>query len=254
MDGAALDRPRTDERHLHGQIVEVLGPRAKQALHLRPALDLEDAHGVRLVDLAVDGRVVERDPGEVDRLAGGAWRSCSTHSSTAESMPRPSRSIFRKPGVRRRSPCPTGRAGGPPSRPGSTGTSSTSGRDEMTMPPGCWETWRGRPAISPQSSTNARQRGARSLAAGVREVGELLPDGAGVPSLGDACETLELGRRQPERLADLADRATRAVGGERGDECCVLAAVALCDAPRSASRGCHGGNRGRYPEPRRAPG
>ena len=46
---------------------------------------------------------------------------------------------------------------------GCTGTSSTSGRDEMIIPPGCCEMWRGRPAISAQHSTNARQRGERSF-------------------------------------------------------------------------------------------
>jgi hypothetical protein len=40
-----------------------------------------------------------------------------------------------------------------------TGTSSTSGLDEITIPPGCCETWRGRPAISAVSSAKARQRG-----------------------------------------------------------------------------------------------
>ena len=32
------------------------------------------------------------------------------------------------------------------------------------MPPGCWEMWRGRPAISPVSAANARQRGESSFA------------------------------------------------------------------------------------------
>ncbi len=41
---------------------------------------------------------------------------------------------------------------------GCTGTSSTSGRDEITIPPGCWETCRGSPEISPVSSWKARQR------------------------------------------------------------------------------------------------
>ena len=41
---------------------------------------------------------------------------------------------------------------------GWTGTSSTSGRVEITIPPGCCEMWRGRPAISLQSQPSARQR------------------------------------------------------------------------------------------------
>ena len=42
---------------------------------------------------------------------------------------------------------------------GSTGTSSTSGVEEMTMPPECWLMWRGRPMISSIRKRKARQRG-----------------------------------------------------------------------------------------------
>src|SRR5215208_5312474 len=69
MDGLPLDRPRADERDLHREVVEVLRPRTQQALHLRPALDLEVADRVGALDVAVDVRIVERDAGEVDRLA-----------------------------------------------------------------------------------------------------------------------------------------------------------------------------------------
>ena len=69
VDGLALDRPGPHERDLHGQVVEVLRLRPQQALHLRAALDLEDADGVGLLDLRVDAGVVERDAREVDRLA-----------------------------------------------------------------------------------------------------------------------------------------------------------------------------------------
>src|SRR5207253_3085551 len=69
MDGLALTRPRPDESDLHREVVEVLRDRAQQALHLRAALDLEVADGVRALDLVVDGRVVERDAREVNCLA-----------------------------------------------------------------------------------------------------------------------------------------------------------------------------------------
>ena len=69
MDGLALNRARTHERDLDGEIVDVLRTRAQQALHLRPALDLEVADRVGALDLLVDRLVVERDPGKVDRLA-----------------------------------------------------------------------------------------------------------------------------------------------------------------------------------------
>ena len=68
MDGAALDRAGPDERHLDGQVVEVLRPRARQHLHLRAALDLEDPGRLGGADPPVDLLVVERDPREVDAL------------------------------------------------------------------------------------------------------------------------------------------------------------------------------------------
>ncbi len=40
---------------------------------------------------------------------------------------------------------------------GTTGQTSISGRVEITIPPGCWEAWRGRPIASPQSPTRVRQ-------------------------------------------------------------------------------------------------
>ena len=68
MDGLALDRPRTDERDLDGQVIQVLRPRAQEALHLRAALDLEGADRVGPLDVLVGRRVIEGDAREVDRL------------------------------------------------------------------------------------------------------------------------------------------------------------------------------------------
>ena len=114
------------------------------------------------------------------------------------------------------------------------------------MPPGCWETWRGRPAISAVRLAR-RRASAASRACARRRAGASSSSAtrARVPAVGDAREPLQLGERQPERLADVADRAARAVGGEARDERRVLAAVALGDARRSASRGCRAGSRGR---------
>ena len=174
--------------------------------------------------------------------------TCSTQSSTAESIPSPSRSIFRKPASEHESlsHCTICR---PAIAHGCTGTSSISGRVEMTMPPGCCEMWRGRPAISEHSSTNARQRGEASFVSASGSARELVAHARRVPAVGDACEPLEVGVRQPERLADVADRAARAVRRERRDERRVLAAVLLRHGARSASRGCPAGSRGRCREP-----
>ena len=69
VHGAAAHRPGADERHLDGEVVEVLGARLQQALHLGAALDLEHAHRVGVLDLGVDRGVGEADARQVDALA-----------------------------------------------------------------------------------------------------------------------------------------------------------------------------------------
>src|SRR5688572_18145764 len=69
VDRLPLDRTGTDERDLNGEIVEVLRPRSKEALHLRPAFDLEETDCVCVLDLAEYVRVVQGDAREVDGLA-----------------------------------------------------------------------------------------------------------------------------------------------------------------------------------------
>ena len=160
MDGFALDRPGPDERDLHRQVVEVLRQRAQQALHLRPALDLEVSDRVRALDVFIDVLVVERDTREVDRLPAGSDLLDAVLDGGEH--PEPEQVDLEEAGVGHRvlvplAHLPAGHRGG------LTGTSSTSGRDEITMPPGCCEMCRGRPAISRQSSANARQRGDMSL-------------------------------------------------------------------------------------------
>src|SRR6185437_12714035 len=59
---------------------------------------------------------------------------------------------------------------------------------------------------------------------------QLLADTLRVPAVRDAREPLELGERQAECLADVADRAARAVRREARDERGVLVPVALGDA------------------------
>ena len=87
---------------------------------------------------------------------------CSTQSSTAESIPRPSRSILRKPASEHES-LSHWQSWRPAIAAGWTGTSSISGRVETIIPPGCCETCRGSPAISPASHAKARQRLESSL-------------------------------------------------------------------------------------------
>ena len=134
------------------------GRRAQEALHLGAALDLEEADGVGVLDLARRPR--DRRAGSArgrSARCGGA-RSASTDSSTAESIPSPSRSILRKPASEHES-LSHWQIWRPAIAAGCTGTRSISGRVEITIPPGCWERWRGRPAISWVSSRKACQRG-----------------------------------------------------------------------------------------------
>jgi hypothetical protein len=68
----ADDRPGAHERHLHGEVVERLGPGPLQHLHLGARLDLEYAGGLRLLDARVDLLVVVRDARQVEPLAAHA--------------------------------------------------------------------------------------------------------------------------------------------------------------------------------------
>ncbi len=65
MHHAALDRPRPHDRDLDHQIVEFLRLQARQHAHLRPALDLEDADRIGLLQHRVDLAVFLRHGGEV---------------------------------------------------------------------------------------------------------------------------------------------------------------------------------------------
>ena len=113
---------------------------------------------------------------------------------------------------------------------GCTGTSSTSGRVETIIPPGCCETWRGKPDdLAGEPGEGAPALGLELLLA-VGEPRDLLPHALRVPAVGEPREPLELGEREAERLAHVADRAARAVRREARDERGVLAPVALGDA------------------------
>ena len=68
----------------------------------------------------------------------------STQRSTAESIPSPSRSIFRKPASAQES-LSHWQSWRPSIAAGRTGQQSTSGRVETIIPPECWERWRGSP-------------------------------------------------------------------------------------------------------------
>ena len=210
VDGPALDRPGPDERDLDRQVVEVLRPRAQQALHLRAALDLEVADGVGALDLGVDrpGRRAGCARGRSSRRAG---------ARSGRRSPRPRRASRGRAGRssgsrrRRRSPCPTGRSGGPPSPPAARGRARRAAASRSPSRPGAGRCGAAGRRSRARASPSARQRGASAWLAG--QPLDLLGDAVRVP-LGDAREPLELGGGQAERLADVADRAARVVGRE----------------------------------------
>ena len=113
---------------------------------------------------------------------------------------------------------------------GTTGQQSTSGRVATIIPPECWERWRGRPWASSASAAEPRPAACRAVRSSPSATLDVPVDLVRRPALRPARDALDLARRQPERLAQLADRAARAVGRERGDERRAVAAVALVHA------------------------
>jgi len=67
----ALDRPGADQRHLDHQVVEAARLEARQRVHLRAALHLEDADRVGATEVVVHGLVGRVERREVDRGAAG---------------------------------------------------------------------------------------------------------------------------------------------------------------------------------------
>ena len=107
---------------------------------------------------------------------------------------------------------------------GCTGQRSISGWVEITIPPGCCDMWRGSPQASRASlhqRVPARRAAARHVALDVVAV---------LPGVHRAGEPLDLARRQPERLGEVAHRRAHLEGREGGHERAAVAAVAVVHA------------------------
>jgi hypothetical protein len=72
MDHVALNRTGTDDGHLDHQVVEALRFHARQEVHLRPALDLEDADGIGPAQHVVNAPVFRRHRRQREVAAVGA--------------------------------------------------------------------------------------------------------------------------------------------------------------------------------------
>ena len=224
MHCLSLDGAGTNERHLHRQVVEVLGSRLQEALHLRAALDLEDAHRVGRLDLLVDALVVERDAREVDRLAAQPCDAIDRVLDRGE-HPEPEQVDLQEPGVAAAVLVPLADlAACHRRRLHGHEVDERTRRDDHAA--------RMLADVARQPSDLLRQRAERLPPwprVPARDAFELLPDTRRVPAVGDTREPLELRQRQPERLADVADRAAASVRREGRDERCPLPSVPLGD-------------------------
>ncbi len=228
MDGLPLDRPRPDERDLDREVVDRLGLRAEEALHLRAALDLEDADRVRRLDLREDRGIVERDPGEVDRRAVQLGDPVDALLDARE-HPEPEQVDLEEPRVGARVLVPLAElaAGHGRGLDGDEFDERPRGDHHPSRVLGDVPRQPGDlPCQEPERAPALREE----LPVGVGELRHLVSDPFGAPAVGDAREPLELGVRQPERLAHVADRAAGAVRREARDEGRVLVPVALGDA------------------------
>ena len=225
MHGAALDRPRPHERDLDRQVLEVLGPRAQQHLHLRARLDLEDADGVGGLDLGIRPGVVERGAREVDRLAARARDQVDApldgaQHAQAEQVDLEEARVGARVLVPLAELAALHRRGHERHELG-----QRAGRDDH--PAGVLrEVARqaGDLAAEVRERPEAAVVGALAHAVGLRE---LLAHVLGAPAVGAPRQAVEIGRRQAQRLAELADRAARAVGREGRDQRAALAPEAV---------------------------
>ena len=273
VDRPAEDRPGPHDRDLDREVVQRLGPRAIQRLHLRAALDLEDAHRVGRLDRRVGRGVVERDPREVDALAARA-RDQLDRALDAGEHPQPEQVDLQEARVRAGVLVPLAQlAPLHRRRQHRAAVDQRPGRDDhparvlgevARQPVGLVAQPRQPRPAAGQRRAAALVGGALLVAVGPAAVDHRMPLGgrhrerparvrvdhrrrrpAGLqperrldigghaahrPRLGPARDALELTRRQPEHLAQLADRPARAERRERGHQRRALAPVAVVDA------------------------
>ena len=234
VDRAALDRPRPDDRHLDGDVLQVLRPGPVQRLHLGPALDLEDARRLRLLDALVGGRIVVGDPAQVDLLAARALDQLDRALHRGE-HPQPQQVDLQEAGVRAGILVPLhdlaalhrrrhDRAA-VDQRPG--------GHDhparvlaEVARQPVRLRGQPRQPRPAPRGAAAAPVAGRRRPVQPERRC-DVLAHLPRIPALAAARHPLDLSRRQPQRLAQLADRPPRAIGRKRRHQRRAVVPVAL---------------------------
>ena len=139
----ADDGAGPDDGHLHHDVVETLGPQARQARHLRAAFHLKQSDGVGFLQRLINhaGRLAAdaRGPLLRDTQSRMSWME----SSSTAIMPRPSRSTLMMP-MSAQSSLSHWMTTRPGMVAGSSGTTESSWPSQITMPPECWPRWRGR--------------------------------------------------------------------------------------------------------------
>ena len=218
----------------------------RSALHLGAALDLKDADGVRALDLAVDGLVVERDPREVDRLAVQA-RDLLDAVLDRREHPEPEQVDLEEARVGARVLVPL--ADLPPLHRGRLDRDELDERPcrRSTIPPGCCEMCRGRPPISLRELARRRASAASRAALAVGQLRDLLARRDGV-AVGDAREPLQLGeragrapcRRRGSRRARGRSRRWRRARRARGRSARRRATISFSRMSRGKSRSMSG--------------
>ncbi len=227
VDGAALDRAGADQGDLDGEVVEVGGPGAGKHLHLRPALDLEDAGRLRRPDRLEGLGVVVGDPREVDPLAPHPLDLDDAALDRRE-HPQPQQVDLEEAGVGAGVLVPLdGLAALHRRRHDRADVDQGPGRDHH--PAGMLGGVAGK---AHRLGAERRQRppAGRGRSLGADRVPHVALD---LPRLAVEADhprhPLDLPRRQPQRLAEVAHRAARAVGREGGDQRRAVGAVAAVD-------------------------
>ena len=205
MDGLALDRPGTHERDLHRQVVEVLRARAQDRLHLRAALDLEAAHRVGVLDLRIHVLVVERDARKVDQLAACACDQVDAFFDRGQHS-EPEQVDLQEACIGARVLVPLAHLPARHCRRLHRDDFDERSRGDhhpaRVLRDVPWQAGDLRAQLCERTPARRRQ-----LLRGVGEHEHFLADAGGVPAVGELCEPLEVGERQAERLADVADCA-----------------------------------------------
>ena len=133
MHQVALDRPGPDDRHLDGHVVKAARLHPRQGGHLRAALDLEDADGVRR---AACSKVAASSLGMVARSTGRPRSRAEFHRVLQHGHhAKPEQVHLDDARGPRNRPCPTARRRGPACDAFSSGTIESSRPRQMIMPP-----------------------------------------------------------------------------------------------------------------------